>query len=235
MRHFIIRSFLLPFVLLLCGAHCFAHDEINMALEPVKVNSHDQASIMRGAKFFAKNCMVCHTMRYLEYNSVAEKAGITLDKMPLKQKEWWRNVIPPDLTLMARQRSPEWLYTYLHSFYKDPSRPTGYNNLLAKDVNMMNVLVPYQGEQELLNDKKMPSEKLGGQPHYYSLVKFVKAGSMTPEEFDATITDLVNFLVYASEPAKAEREKMGVWVILFLIVLAGFAYFLKKSYWKNVK
>ena len=102
-----------------------------MTLDHVHVDINNKASVERGAKFFANNCMVCHTMRYLTANKIAKQAGITLDKMPLKDQQWWLGIAPPDLTLAARQRGADWLYTYMHSFYKDDARPTGYNNLLV--------------------------------------------------------------------------------------------------------
>lgn len=207
-----------------------------ISLEKISVNPNDRASVLRGAKFYAKNCMVCHTMRYLQHNKIAAEAGITLDKMPLKQKEWWLGIVPPDLTLIARQKSPPWLFTYFHSFYKDSSRPTGYNNLLEKNVNMTNVFAVFQGVQELTpKGKELLEKDVFLKPHYYTVLELVKSGSMTPTEFNQTMTDLVNFLVYASDPSKYEQQHLGIWVILFLVILAVLAYILKKMYWKDVK
>lgn len=219
-------------VLLFLPVASIGSGEISIRLEQVQINIHDKASVERGATFFAKNCMSCHTMRYIEHNKLAEKAGILLDKMPLKNQTWWRGIAPPDLTLIASQKSPDWLFTYFHAFYKDPSRPTGYNNLLTPDVNMMNIFAAFQGEQALLPNavKKEGFRK----PHYYTLLELVRAGSMTPGEFNKTMTDLVNFLVYASDPHAAERESLGYWVLGFLAILFVLAFFLKKAYWKDV-
>ncbi len=226
---------LLLFTLLIFPTCIFALAKYPIKLEKVHVNTHDEASLMRGAKFFAKNCMVCHSMKYLEHNKLAKKVGITLDKMPLKNKEWWLGIVPPDLTLIANQKGPAWLYTYFHAFYKDPSRPTGYNNLLVENVNMLNVFASLQGEQKLIPELgRMHGHFDGEVPHYYTILKLVKSGAMTPAEFNQTTTDLVNFLVYAAEPAKIEREKLGGWVLLYLAIISVLAYFLKKSYWKDV-
>lgn len=204
-------------------------------LEKVKINTHDIASVLRGAKFFAQHCMVCHTMKYLQHNKLAKEAGITLDKMPLKEQDWIYGIVPPDLTLIAKLRSPDWLYTYFHSFYKDASRPTGYNNLLMPNVNMMNVFAPLQGQQALVESKQTIYGHMGlRKPHYYTVLKLVKAGSMTPEQFNQTMTDLVNFLVYASDPHKAARESLGYWVMGFLLIFLVVAYLLKKAYWKQL-
>lgn len=218
-------------------AYAVIDGDPSVALEKAKIHLQDKESISRGAKFFAQTCMVCHTLKYLAHDPIAEKAGITLDKMPLKNTNWWLGIVPPDLTLMARVKGPNWLYTYFHSFYKDPKRPTGYNNLVAKDVNMMNIFAGLQGEQELSKDfpKILANEFSLIRPHYYSMLTLVKAGSMTPNEFDKTMTDLVDFLVYASEPEKNERRHIGVWVLLYLVILFVLAYLLKKIYWRNIK
>ena len=209
--------------------------ESPLALEKASINLKDNAAILRGAKFYAKNCMVCHSMKYVRHNKLAAKAGITLDKMPLKNKSWWLNIVPTDLSLIASQKGADWLYTYFHAFYKDSSRPTGYNNLVAKNVNMTNVFAAFQGEQVVVPAYRKELVAVGlAKPHYYSVLRLVRQGAMTPAQFDQTMTDLVNFLVYVSEPHAAFREWLGIWVILFLLVFAVIAYFLKKSYWKDV-
>ena len=221
--------------IMLASQIIYAENGARIFLEKININTRDQASLLRGAKFYAQNCMVCHTMKYLENDKLARQGGITLDKMPLKQTQWWLNIVPPDLTLLAKRRQPDWIYTYLHAFYKDATRPTGYNNLLVKDVNMPNILVPFQGEQELKPDgQQLLAETKIYKLHYYSVLEMTKSGSMTPEEFDTTIMDLVNFFVYAAEPDRLQRIYIGVGVVLFLIIFFVIAFFLKKSYWKNI-
>lgn len=213
-----------------------ADDELPIKLEHAHINIHNKASIQRGAKFFAETCLVCHTLKYVQHDNIAKEAGITLDKMPLKNKQWWLNIVPPDLSLIATEKGADYLYTYFHSFYKDPKRPTGFNNLIQKDVNMTNIFYPYQGEQVLTEKKQLkvsPLRKMH-KPSYYTVLTLIHAGSMTPAEFDRTTTDLVNFLVYVSEPNRAYRESLGWWVLGFLAVLALLAYFLYKEYWKDV-
>jgi ubiquinol-cytochrome c reductase cytochrome c1 subunit len=228
LKYFFLLIVLLPFFCL------GSPDELPITLEQVKVDVLNRASVLRGAKFFAQNCMVCHSMKYLGLDPIAKEAGITLDKMPLKNQQWWLNVVPPDLSLIANQYSPDWLFTYFHSFYKDPSRPTGYNNLVANNVNMMNIFAQWQGEQELMKPDEENVIKFGPK-HYYSMLKLVKSGTMSPEEFDETMTDVVNFLVYAAEPSRVKREQMGIWVLLFLAILLVLAYLLKKAYWKDIE
>lgn len=204
-------------------------------LQSVRINLRDRASLLRGAKTYAQYCMVCHTMRYLAHNKLAKEAGITLDKMPLQQKEWDYGIVPPDLTLIAREHSANWIFTYMISFYKDASRPTGFNNLLKKDVNMPNILLPFQGEQILTEKgKKLLANPGFRKPSYHTVLELVRQGNMTPEQFDAMITDLVNFFVYASDPGRLLRIHIGIAVTLFLIIFFIVAFLLKKLYWKNV-
>ena len=224
-------------VFFLCIPLSFAVERVTIKLEKAHITVQDTASLLRGAKFFATNCMACHTMKYLLHNKIATEAGITLDKMPLKNKEWWLGVVPPDLTLITTQRGADWVLTYLQSFYVDKARPSGYNNLLFKNSNMTNILAAYQGQQVLTKQgeyvlthpataKKIP---------YYTALRLEKSGSMTPEQFHETMYDLVNFLTYAADPGKVQRENLGWWVLLFLVILFVLSYLLKRAYWKDVK
>jgi ubiquinol-cytochrome c reductase cytochrome c1 subunit len=205
-------------------------DQLQLATAPIDRN--DMASIKRGASFFATNCMTCHTLVYLRYDKVAEEAGITYDKMPLNVKSWPFGITPPDLSLEASVRGTDWIYTYLHSFYLDPSRPTGVNNLLVHNTAMPDILRPYQGEQILANN---PEPDLFGNIQWYTLLVLTKQGTMTPEQFDTTTADVVNFLAYAAEPYRQEQHRIGGWVLGFLVILFVLMYCLKREYWKDVK
>lgn len=205
-------------------------DKLVLAKAPVDVSDVD--SVKRGAKVFATTCMACHTAKFLRYDKLAQEAGVTYDKMPLNVKTWPFGVTPPDLSLEANVRGVNWIYTYLHSFYKDPARPTGTNNLLVPNTAMTAILAPYQGDQELVEN---PMTDLFGHAEWYDYLKLVKQGSMTPEQFDDTVRDIVNFLAYAAEPYQAEQHRMGWWVLGFLLILAVLTYMLKCAYWKDVK
>lgn len=211
-------------------------DEPPIVLEHVSVNTNDMASILRGAKLFSGTCMTCHTMKYFTHNKIAEEAGITLDKMPLNQKEWVYGVTPPDLSLEARVRGADWIYTYLHAFYKDPSRPTGFNNLLVPNTVMTNMVAGMQGIQEKLSEQQIMKPIMRSHAlHYYQVLQLVQSGSQTPEAFDQTSRDLVNFFVYASDPHVNERKKIGIYVLIYLALFFIIAYLLKKIIWKKIK
>lgn len=225
--------FFLWVLLLLCQI-AFS-DETPIAVEHVTVSMSDRASILRGAKLFAGTCMVCHTAKYLIHDPLAKSVGITLNKMPVNQKEWLYGVTPPDLSLEARQRGANWIYTYLHAFYQDPARPTGYNNLLVPNSVMTNIFAGMQGIQKKLPDNDVIKSTLSNPPHYYQVLQLIQSGTMTPEEFDDTTRDLVNFLVYASDPHALERKKMGVYVLIFLAIFFVLVYQLKKIIWKAVE
>ncbi len=201
-----------------------------LQLAPAPINRSDMDSIKRGAAFFVNNCSRCHTLKYLTYDKVALEAGITADKTPANIELF--GVKPPDLSLEADVRGVNWIYTYLHSFYPDPSRPTGANNLLVPNTAMMNVMAPYQGTQELVQD---PKRDLWHEVQWYDVLKLTDQGSMTPEQFDAATADLVNFLAYAAQPFHIEQERIGKWVLGFLAFLFVLMYMLKNEYWKDVK
>lgn len=211
--------------------HLWAEEGLVLAKAPI--NRFDTASIKRGATFFANNCLSCHTLIYLRYDKIAKEAGITYEKMPTKIENWPYGVKPPDLSLEADIRGVDWIYTYLHSFYVDPTRPTGVNNLLVPNTAMANMVGAYQGEQKLLSG--MPKSTLLHQWQWYDVLELTHQGSMAPAQFDSTIADLVNFLAYAAEPFYIKQHRIGLWVLGFLIVLFVFMFLLKREYWKDVK
>jgi len=214
---------------------------------PIEIQLHDKASLQRGAAFFMNYCSGCHSLRYLRYNRMAEDLGLTTFtgeinrtlltnnliftkasisspikiSMPPEDARQWFGVVPPDLSLRARQRGAAWIYTYLNSFYADKTRPFGTNNLLVRDVAMPDVLAPLSGRY-ILSAKS------------HNLIQ-VEAGEMTPQQFRAATRDVVNFLVYVGEPSQLIRYKIGVKVMLFLGIFTLLVYFLKKRVWRDVK
>ncbi|WP_077283951.1 cytochrome c1 [Cognaticolwellia aestuarii] len=210
------------------------------SLELDKANNDltDKASLKRGFEAYINNCLACHELKYQRYNRTFADLGISdadgaanymhtgekvgdhiTNTMPAKEAAKWFGSTPPDLTLEARFRSPDWIYTYLRSFYVDESRPFGVNNKVFKDVGMPHVLQNLQGIRTIDEHGNL-SEATGG--------------SMTAEEYDEFARDLANFLEYTGEPNKLERESMGYWVIGFLFILLFFSYLLKKEYWRDV-
>ncbi|MCV6606101.1 MAG: ubiquinol-cytochrome c reductase, partial [Porticoccaceae bacterium] len=163
--------------------------------------------------------------------------------MPPRKAKAWFGATPPDLTLVARARNPEWLYTYLRHFYKDDSRPLGVNNKVFKDVGMPHVLLELQGLQECAPG---PSLDEHGNPKTDPLTgdlvlddpcgdyKIVEQGTMSSAEYDQAMYDLVNFLEYVAEPIAEERQNIGVYVLLFLSLLFIWVWLLNKEYWKDI-
>lgn len=221
-------------VLFTTQAQASASEGAAIVLTKAPINESDMESVKRGAKFFAANCLSCHAMVYLRYDPIAQEAGITYDKMPLGIKDWPYGVVPPDLSLETSVRGVDWVYTYLHSFYKDAKRPTGSNNLLVTNTAMPAILAGFQGEQELVPGK-VRSGILVNDVEWYDMLVLTRQGSMTPEQFDATVADLVNFLGYAAEPYRVEQRALGWWVLGFLVILFILMYLLKREYWKDVK
>lgn len=206
-------------------------------LDKAPVNLKDQASLQRGAKLFTSSCLACHSAAYMRYNRLSDigmteeqikvdlalpedmKLGSTMQAaMDVNMAKMAYGVAPPDLSVISRSRSADWLYTYLRSFYLDPARTTGWNNAAFPNVGMPHVLSDLQGEQELRDGKLV----------------LVTPGSLTPEEFDATVADMVNYLVFMGEPAKLVRYDLGAIVLIFLSILLVLVYALKKEIWKDV-
>jgi ubiquinol-cytochrome c reductase cytochrome b subunit len=238
-----------------------SYDCGTMPCDHIAVDPTDSASLQRGAALYNSYCMGCHSLQYSRHNRVARDLGIPEDlykanlmfdpsikigslmdnAMDKANAKTWFGATPPDLTLVARARNPDWLYTYLRNFYQDSTRPYGVNNKVFPQVGMPHVLMELQGMPECAagpgygNDEHvdpLSGQSVMEQPCGRLDVK--TAGSMTPEQFDEAIYDLVNFLAYTAEPMKVERQRMGIYVMLFLAVFFVFAWLLSREYWKDV-
>lgn len=206
-------------------------------LDKAPIDLNDRVSLQRGAQFFAANCMACHSAAYMRYNRLMD-IGMTEDQIKAMLPEGSKlgstmkaameadiakqayGVAPPDLSVIARVRGVDWLYTYLRGFYMDSKAATGVNNIIFPSVGMPNVLGGLQGDQEL--------------DHASGQLRLVNPGSMSPAEFDATVADLVNYLDFMAEPAKLVRYQLGYIVLGFLFVLFILSYLLKKEFWKDI-
>jgi ubiquinol-cytochrome c reductase cytochrome c1 subunit len=162
----------------------------------------------------------------------ADKVGETMKNvMPAKESKSWFGVSPPDLSVVARSRGADWVYTYLRTFYRDPKTTTGWNNAVYPNVAMPHALWTLQGERAL--DAGLAKD-LAGHEHIQYKWSQISEGAMTPVQYDTAVRDLVNFLVYVGEPAAIHRKAIGIIVLFVLGVLFIFAYLLKKEYWKDV-
>jgi ubiquinol-cytochrome c reductase cytochrome c1 subunit len=224
--------------------------ESRIKLEHANINPRDVDSLRRGAKYFVDYCFGCHSIQFMRYSRVAkdlkmkeEDVSKTMlftgarigdpmsNAMDKKDAKHWFGNPPPDLSVETRARGVDWIYTYLRSFYKDPSRPWGVNNAVFKDVAMPDVLWELQGLQDPIfsseKDSKGESEIKG--------FKLLEKGKMNKEQFDNTVRDIVNFLAYVGEPTKLQRLSVGRWVLGFLAIYFVIMFLLKKEYWKDVK
>lgn len=220
-------------------------------LQAANIDVGNHAAIQRGAKMFVNYCMGCHSAKYLRYKQLTE-VGLSEDiikrnlmfgggkigdqitiAMPETDAANWFGAAAPDLTLISRikHNGPDWLYSYLKSFYSDESRPMGVNNTVFPNVGMPNVLWELQGIQRAVFKEE---DHAGTMVQVVDHLELVTPGSLKPAEFDSAIRDLVTFLAYIAEPVKLERQALGIWVILFLVVFTLIAYFMKKSYWEDV-
>ncbi|MDW3680853.1 cytochrome c1 [Cupriavidus sp. CV2] len=241
-------------ILALAGA-CFAAapamaSEGGYPLEPAPVQTSDLSSLQRGAKLFVNYCLNCHGASMMRYNRLKD-IGLTDDQirqnllfsgekvgdmmtiaMPPKDAKAFFGATPPDLSVIARARGDDWLYTYLRTFYRDDNRATGWNNLVFPSVGMPHVLWELQGQRAA---KFVESEEHGEKVHKFAGFEQLTPGKMSTLEYDQATSDLVGFLDWMAEPAQNQRKRLGVWVLMFLGVFTVFAWRLNASYWKDIK
>ena len=210
----------------------------------------DRASLQRGAKLYMNYCSSCHSLKFLRYSRMAEDLGLTEEEVmgnlnftgakfgehiqvTMRDADGteWFGKMPPDLSLISRVRGSDWIYTYLKSFYLDESRPLGWNNTLFPNASMPNPLWELQGlqhaefgEPDAATGERQPERLVVTNP-----------GRLQGQEFDQVVRDITNFLEYAGEPAALKRQALGVWVILFLVLLTFLGYLLKQEYWSDVQ
>ena len=205
----------------------------------------DMVSLQSGARTFVNYCLGCHSAQYMRYQGlttiglseqqIRDHLMFTADKigepmkgpMSIKEGKQWFGVAPPDLSVIARSRGADWLYTYLRTFYRDPKTTNGWNNAVFSNAAMPHALWMLQGERRL-------EVAAGGHGHVDYKWSELSKGSQSVTEYDTTVRDLVNFLVYVGEPHAASRKAIGVLTLFFLGVLFVLAYLLKKEYWKDV-
>ena len=219
-------------------------------LDKAEYDLSDKASLQRGAATFMNYCAGCHSTQYQRYNRVAADIGkpeelmrenliftgakigdLMKSAMSEKDAARWFGAPPPDLTLVARVRGADWIYTYLRSFYVDETRPFGVNNAVFPSVGMPHVLEPLQGTPRA----EFETHTLDGvEMQQVVSIKSDGNGEMNNEEYDQTVLDLVNFLVYSAEPVQQERERMGFWVLGFIAIFFIFTVLLKKEFWRDV-
>ena len=244
MKKWIVILFaMLPSLAMAAGA--------NVPLDKANNDLSDEASLQNGAKLFMNYCFGCHSAQYQRYERVARDIGIPVEllkenlifdpeakvgdlmvnSIPQESAAKWFGAPPPDLTLVARVRGTDWLYTYLRSFYADPSRPFGVNNIVFPSVGMPHVLEELQGipspvyETHVVDGQEV--KKVVG-------IETDGTGELNDEEYDNAVRDLVNFLEYSGDPVKLERHALGWWVMGFLVIFTIVVVLLKKEYWRYV-
>lgn len=217
-------------------------------LEAAGNNVKNTSSLQRGAKYFVNYCLGCHSAQYVRYNRLAEDLQLTedqlLDKlmftgerpfdtmsiaMDPEDAARWFGTPPPDLSLIARSRGTDYLYTFLRGFYRDEASPTGVDNIVLEGTAMPHVLWELQGIQEAHVEADPEHE---GEEHVS--LELAVPGSLNPDEYDEVVRDIVNFLDYIGEPMQLERQRLGIRVIAFLLVLLLISYLLKKEIWKDI-
>ena len=226
------------------------------ALLPAKSDVGDVASLQRGARNFVNYCMGCHSAKYIRFSQLQEDLQLTDDQvlenlmfaakktdelmtiaMPAADAGGWFGQAPPDLTLVARSRGSDWVYNFLKSFYLDDSTMTGTNNTVLPNASMPHVLWELQGLQEavFVETTEVNSDGEEITTSQFDHFETVSPGDLEPEDYDQFVRDIVNFLDWAGTPEQLQRQRLGIWVIIFLFIFLIFAYLLKVEIWKDVK
>jgi ubiquinol-cytochrome c reductase cytochrome c1 subunit len=240
-----LRGFILALLFVPAAANAAGGD---VRLDRANIDSGDALSIQRGAKVFVNYCLNCHAAAAMRYNRLMDlglteqqikdnllfTGGKVGDSMIIaaakKDQQEWFGVAPPDLSVIARSRGVDWLYTYMRSFYRDQSSATGWNNLAFPNAAMPHVLWQLQGTQVL----KSEIEEHDGHRVEHKKLVLESPGTLSPIEYDKLTRDLVNYLSYMGEPAKARRVQIGIAVLFFLSLLLVLSWLLKMEYWKDV-
>lgn len=222
----------------------------SVELDDFNVDLSDTESLKRGANIFAQYCNSCHSATLMRFSRIAKDLEMSDEEVAALLPGWakagegmrvsmrsdeakrWFGTTPPDLSVIARARKPEWIYTFLRGFYYDEGRALGVNNLVFKDVAMPAVLVSLQGVMAPVYETY--TDENGLEHKQVSAVEQKEQGLMTTEEFDLFVGDLVNYLAYMGEPSKMHRQSIAPWVMLFLLVFFVIIYLLKKEYWKDI-
>ncbi|MDJ0657610.1 MAG: cytochrome c1 [Xanthomonadales bacterium] len=249
MKRIAPRSTLTAVLLLISGTALAAGAKV--PLDQAQTDLGNMASIQRGAALYVNYCQGCHSAEYMLYSRLAEDLELTEEQvernliltgakigepmvstMDPADATVWFGAPAPDLSVIARSRGVDWLYTYLRSFYVDPNRPIGWNNTVLANASMPHVLWQLQGIQEPVFETQ--TDETGVSKEVLVDLKLATPGAQTEAEYDRTIRDLVTYLEYQSEPAKLKRESMGVWVLLYLALFTFLAYLLKLEFWRDV-
>ena len=246
MKKLLLALILAPLVALVAPAALAS--EAGYRLDHAPIDPKDVVSLQAGARTFANYCMNCHGAQFLRYNRLqdigltetqikdnlmfaSDKVGETMKSaLSTKDGKAWFGVAPPDLSVISRSRGGDWLYTYLRTFYRDPNTASGWNNAVFPNVGMPHALWTLQGERGM----EVEHAKEGS--HEASEIKWtqISEGRMSVTQYDTTVRDLVNYLVWMGEPAANARKKIGVVVLYFLGVLFVLAYAMKREFWKDV-
>lgn len=238
---------LLFLLIVMCGAAQAAGNGAD--LDRADTNVHDRASLQRGAALFVNYCMGCHSAEYMRYQRLVDDLDLSeeqverflvadsmelgdymLTAMDPEDAEEWFGIEPPDLTLTARSRGVDWIYSFLRGYYLTDQ---GWDNTVLSNPAMPHVLWDLQGIQRAVTETYTDGE--GQTQTRVVSLELDREGRMSPDEYDQAVLDLVTFMEYMAEPAVLKRERLGIWVLLFLGLLTLLAYFLYQEYWKDVK
>ncbi|MPV86697.1 cytochrome c1 [Ostreibacterium oceani] len=233
------------------GADWVPHDKF-------PANMSNSESIQRGAKYYVNYCLACHSLEFQRYNRIGMDTGLDedvikdnliftgqsvsqtmLSAIPDDDAQEWFGKVPPDLSLISRSKGSDYVYNYLRAFYRDDSKPMGVNNGVFPDVGMPHVLASVEGVKEAIYDETEQCKTVDGESvceTHKTLAGYTApvGGTVSPDEYDAMVFDLSQFLYYVSDPSEIKRHRIGPWVLGFLILMTFVLYLLKREYWRDI-
>ncbi|MDB4138281.1 cytochrome c1 [Methylophilaceae bacterium] len=232
-----MKNIIISFIIIFSSSLSYASESVKLDKAPIDLD--DKISLQRGARNFVNYCLNCHSASYMRYNRLtdigltdeliennllftSDKVGNPMEiSMINSDAKKWFGAAPPNLSVTARSRGADWIYSYLRSFYRDPTRTMGWNNTVYKNSAMPHILWELQGEQHFNN--------------VTNNLKLETPGTLSPEEYDQFVGDITNYMVFMSEPGQQKRRQIGYYVLAFLFLLLILTINLKKEYWKNIK
>jgi len=229
-------------------AHAAGSD---VELLDANIDPDNLQSLQRGARNYMNYCSGCHSAQYVRYKTIGKHLELSEQQLidnlmfnatktfetiqvaaPRAEAERWYGVVPPDMSLIARSKGADYIYSFLKGFYIDSSRRTGVNNRYLAGTSMPHVLWELQGYQEAVYEEQSGD---GSTTREFKGFEQLTEGSLAPEAYDEFVRDTVNFLAFIAEPIRSERRTLGVWVLIFLTIFLIISWMLKKEIWKDVK
>ncbi|HEX4870498.1 MAG TPA: cytochrome c1 [Moraxellaceae bacterium] len=187
------------------------------------VNPQDKVSLQNGAKLYISYCLGCHSAKFIRYERLANDLKIKPELVQEYMNFTSDKIGDQMTTLTAAKDQAQW-------FGAPPPDLTLETRLRSPDWVYSYLLNFYPDDKRPwgVNNKVFKDVAM---PHVLADME----KDLKPEEFKQAVGDIVNFMAYMADPNRAQREHIGVWVLLFLVILLVPVWLLNREYWKDIK